>query len=74
MNWLWQWITGSGKQNPVNDTSSEEMDEMIFNDPEGDEWNDQLPRTNPPGPDTDETEAVSPPEPPKGWLARLLGF
>jgi len=34
MNWLMRLISGS----PSNDTSAEEMEEMVFNDPEGDDY------------------------------------
>ena len=34
MNWLVRLLGGS----PKNDTSSEEMEEMVFNDPEGDDY------------------------------------
>lgn len=72
MNLLNKLFGGSPAPQPSNDSSSEEMEEMIFNDPEGDDY-----LMN----DTGEDPAIDiergienlPPEEPKGLLARLFG-
>ena len=78
MNWLSR-LFGSGESSPSNDTSSEEMEEMIFNDPEGDDYlqatPDSLPTYFPTKEDRDST-LLDPPDPPEekksggifGWL------
>lgn len=75
MNLLSKLFGGNTAPLPSNDTSSEEMEEMIFNDPEGDDYLMD---------DTGEDLAIDPeramenlppdePEEPRGLLARLLG-
>jgi hypothetical protein len=72
MNLLSKLFGGSTAPQPSNDTCAEEMEEMIFDDPEGDDYLID---------DTGEDPAIDPyramdnlpPEEPKGFFARLFG-
>lgn len=69
------WFSNLRKGNlalPSNDTSTEEMEEMIFDDPEGDDY--LMDDTGEdPAIDTDRTIDSPPSEEPKGFFTRFFG-
>lgn len=69
------WFSNLRKGNlapPSNDTSAEEMEEMIFNDPEGDDYlMDDTGKD--PAIDTDRATDAPPSEEPKGFFTRFFG-
>ncbi len=78
MNWF-SHLFSNDKSSPSNDTSSEEMEEMIFNDPEGDDYLQATPDRLPacfPSKDDRDSILLDPPDPPQenqssgpfGWL------